>query len=303
MTTSPPVWDDANLTTERLKATQLFRDERTTEPLDHYVEFYESAFQTFAEILEETEDLRQVRELADTILTVRDRQNLARYLASPPFSKDDLQTLADVSLAVGSLKKSPENVELVMDYILMALDPRRFPWVRENRIPTAAEKETAMVSTAAMFAMRKMETWRRGRGRALERSLKEFLSSLGLIEVSPVPIANSSHGPAIGQFCGETSVMGGKADVVVRLHDGRLLPLECKVSNSETNSYKRLIHDCGEKAQTWVAKLGPANCSPAAVLSGCYSLGNLKKAQDMGLMLIWSHDFAPLGEFIEATRP
>jgi len=111
-----------------------------------------------------------------------------------------------------------------------------------------------------------------------------------------------TQGPQAGQFCGETSVVGGKADVVVRLHDGRLMPIECKVSNSETNSYKRLIHDCGEKAAAWIQDLGPRNLVPTALLAGVYSLGNLKKAQEMGLTLVWAHNLRPLGDFIAKTK-
>lgn len=302
MTATPPKWDATRLSADRQIAITLFREERTTEPLDHYLAFYEEAYATFSEVMEETEDLKRVREMAAAVLTVKDRQHLCRYLASPPLSEDDLSTLADVSLAVGTLLKNPESIDTVMDFILMGLDRERFPWVSEERDPTIAEKQAAMTSTAAMFAMRKTETWRRGHGKSLEKQLKDFLLSIGMIQVPPTVITNSSQGPQLGEFCGETPVVGGKADLVVRLFDGRLMPIECKVSNSETNSYKRLIHDCGEKAQAWVGALGSANCLPFAVLSGCYSLGNLNKAQDMGLSLIWSHDFAPLGDFIEATR-
>lgn len=303
MTATPPRWDEAQLTIDRLKAIQLFREERMTEPLDHYLTFYEAACQVFAEVMEATADLRLLRENAAAVLTNKDRQHLCRYIASPPLSEDDLKTIAGVSLSIGKLKESPQAVKTAIEVILMGLDRQRFPWVPEDRNPTRAERHAALVSTAAMYAFRRTETWRRGHGKSLEQELKDYLISIGFEEVPPTLIANSSKGPLVGQFCGETMVVGGKADVVVKLLDGRLMPIECKVSNSETNSYKRLIHDCGEKALSWVQNLGPANCLPAAVLSGCYSLGNLKKAQtEMGLTLIWSHDFAPLGEFLEASN-
>lgn len=303
MTATPPRWDEAQLTEERLKGIQLFREERMTEPLDHYLTFYEEAYQIFAEVMEEAADLRQIRENAAAILTNKDRQHLARYIASPPLSEDDLKTISGVSLSASKLRQKPETLDTVIDVILMGLDRQRFPWIGEDRDPTPMEKNAALVSTAAMYAFRRTETWRRGLGKTLEQQLKDYLTSIGFTEIPPTTIANSSQGPMVGQFCGETMVVGGKADVVVKLFDGRLMPVECKVSNSETNSYKRLIHDCGEKALSWVQNLGPANCLPAAVLSGCYSLGNLKKAQsEMSLTLIWSHDFAPLGEFLEQTK-
>lgn len=302
MTATPPRWDDAQFAVDRRRAVQLFRDERMTEPLDHYLKFYEAAYQVFLEVLEETANLRRLRENAIAVLTDKERQHLCRYVASPPLSEDDLKTIAGVSLSVSRLEASPDAVETVIDVILMGLDRQRFPWVSQGREPTPVEREAALVSTAAMYAFRRTETWRRGHGKSLEQELKDYLTSIGYVEVPTSVITNSSQGPVPGEFCGETMVVGGKADVVVKLLDGRLMPIECKVSNSETNSYKRLIHDCGEKALSWVQNLGPANCLPAAVLSGCYSLGNLRKAQDeMGLTLIWSHDFTPLGEFLQAT--
>jgi hypothetical protein len=122
MTAIPPRWDDDQLTEERLKAIQLFREERMTEPLDHYLTYYEEAYQVFAEVMEETADLRQIRENATAILTVKDWQHVSRYIASPPLSEDDLKTIANVSLSIGKLKAQPDTVDTVIDVILMGLD-------------------------------------------------------------------------------------------------------------------------------------------------------------------------------------
>jgi hypothetical protein len=303
MTTTPPKWTEPQLIVDRQRAIEIFRDERLTEPLDHYLDSYETAYQAIAQVMEQTDDLRGFTENAVAILTDKDFQALARYVASPPLSADDLKTLADTSLAVNVLKDNPAGIAAVVEVILAGFDHARFPWVSEGREPTAAEKQAGLVATAALVAVRRTETWRRGRGRSLERELKGHLASVGLTEVAPTAIGNSTHGPMVGEFCRETSVVSHMADVVVRLWDGRLALIECKVSNSETNSHKRLIHECGDKARAWVQALGPSNCTPIAVLSGCYSLANLDKAQDMGLTLIWAHDFSPLSEFIDSTKP
>ena len=80
------------------------------------------------------------------------------------------------------------------------------------------------------------------------------------------------------------------------------MPIECKVSNSATNSYKRINNDAAQKAVYWRRELGPANVVPTAVLTGVFALGSLTQAQDNGLTLMWAHDLAPLLAFIEATR-
>ena len=64
-------------------------------------------------------------------------------------------------------------------------------------------------------------------------------------------------GPQDSQFCAECLLGERKADVVVRLHDTRLMAIECKVSNSATNSVKRLNNDAAVKAGYWLASLVP----------------------------------------------
>ena len=93
-----------------------------------------------------------------------------------------------------------------------------------------------------------------------------------------------------------------KADVVVRLHDTRLLAIECKVSNSATNSIKRLNNDAAVKAEYWLKQFGQAQVVPAAVLSGVFKVLNLEQSQQRGLALFWAHDLPRLGEFIVFTR-
>ena len=80
------------------------------------------------------------------------------------------------------------------------------------------------------------------------------------------------------------------------------MPIECKVSNSSTNSIKRLNNDAAVKAVSWTQSLGMANVVPTAVLSGVYKLRNLIDAQAKGLTLFWAHDLAELQRWMESTR-
>ena len=62
-------------------------------------------------------------------------------------------------------------------------------------------------------------------------------------------IPNVFAAPPLGHFTGECKVgETRKADVVVRLWDERVMPIECEVSNSELNSIKRLTNDAAAKA-------------------------------------------------------
>lgn len=101
-------------------------------------------------------------------------------------------------------------------------------------------------------------------------------------------------------------VRGGKlgdtrADLVVRMLDRRCLAVECKVSNSAVNSFKRVNHEALGKARRWLNQFGTAGVVPAAVLSGVFKPENLAAAQQGGLYLFWSHRPDDLREFIGAA--
>ena len=67
---------------------------------------------------------------------------------------------------------------------------------------------------------------------------------------------------------------------LVAAADGRVMAIECKVSNSTVNSFKRLVHDTGGKAAHWYNQLGRAQVVPCAVLSGVYATANLMDVQE-----------------------
>ncbi|GAA2606278.1 XamI family restriction endonuclease [Streptomyces axinellae] len=300
----PRVWRPDELEQQRKASTEFFRAERTSEPLEQYLAQFEVSKAAIDTILEMTVDLATVEDSAADVLGDAGLADVARYLASPPISDDDLRTLADSTTAPSIVRADPEVARRLMEAILLGLDRERFPWFSEGRQASEAERNTAAVSTAAMHAMRRMETWRRNNGRQLQEStVKSFLANqCEFTEVPAKNIPNLGQAPNPGEFCGETSVGSRKADVAVRLLDGRLMPIECKVSNSESNSYKRINNDAAAKATAWTSEFGSANIVPAAMMSGVFALNNLKYAQEKGLYLFWAHDMNPLKTFLNPSR-
>jgi hypothetical protein len=101
-----------------------------------------------------------------------------------------------------------------------------------------------------------------------------------------------------GSFTREAMLARSKCDLPVRLHDGRLLAIECEVSNSALNSVKRLIRETGGKADVWRREFGKA-VIPAAVLAGVFKLQSLLDAQrEYGITIFWEHDLGPLRSFV-----
>lgn len=159
------------------------------------------------------------------------------------------------------------------------------------------------MASAALLAAQRIATQRRKTGKDnQEGKVKSYLCSLGFTEVPTTAISTIVQGPQAGQFCAECQLGNRKADVVVRLHDTRLMAIECKVSNSATNSVKRLNNDAAAKAKYWIGQFGTAQVVPAAVMAGVFKALNLEQAQASQLSLFWSHDLGKLGEFIESTR-
>lgn len=300
----PTSWSASDLQTGRLQAIRDFRDTRMAEPLDQYLEFYEAAFAAFSDLLELTDDLTKLRECRHEVLTNKQSQILARYIASPPISEDDLSVLANTKLSLRAMKADVADcTNTVIDFILDGLDRERFPWIGHGRTATQAERSAATMATSAMLAFRQVETWRRNHAKAQQEALVHaHLDAYGFTRIKTTKMKSVRQGPDVGEYMGETQVPGGKADIVARLPDERLLLIECKVSNSQVNSYKRLINECGKKAQTWIAKMGSDQVVPMAVVAGVYSLSNLEEAQDLGLSLVWGHTLDPLSDFIKAVE-
>lgn len=301
----PPVWSAEQLEADRLKASAAFTKERLEEPLEDYLEAFDQYQGYVEELLETTIDLTDLDTPALDVLSDPHLLEAFRYLAAPPISADDYKVLADAkSLSKGHLQRSPADVQRLVAVVRQVLDRRRFAWVVEGREPTEAERNAAVMASAALIAASRTQTSRRTKGKEQqEAAVKVALKELGFAEVASRTIPNISHAPAPGEFCGESVLGTRKGDIIVRLWDHRVMPIECKVSNSSTNSVKRLNNDAAVKAGSWKTDFGLRQVVPSAVLSGVYKLHNLVDAQDRGLTIFWAHDLKPLTDWIASTKP
>ncbi len=298
----PPRWSEEELERERRKAVGIFRNERLTEPLEKYLEAFDDYAASVDRLMRETDDLRSLHDVAQEVLADAGLLEAVRYLAGPPVSADDLMELAETQLTASRLREDDAAAQRVIDTVLDMLDCRRFAWVAENREPAHNERESAAMASAALMASQRVRTNRANTAKTDQEALvRSHLGASGLTEVNTREIWTPSDAPLRGEFCGECSVVGRKADVVVGLRDGRVMPIECKVSNSSTNSVKRLNNDAAVKADVWIDKLGSHGVVPVAVLSGVFKTLNLVQAQDRGLTIFWAHDLEPLIDFVSAT--
>ena len=300
----PPRWTAEDLGKNSAHATEIFRKERLEEPLEHYLEAFDEYQGNVEDLFETTIDLTDLDETAIQFLTDPKLFGAFRYLAGPPISDDDLKTVAEVqSLNASQLRYDSEAVDRIINVVRMGLDRRRFPWVIEERDPTEAEKNAAVLASAALMATQRVGTERRSKGKkAQEAMVSGALTVAGLVKVAKRRVATIADAPEPGQFCDESYLGNRKADFIVRLWDNRIMSVECKVPNSATNSVKRLNNDAAAKAEAWLKDFGTRQVVPAAVLGGVYKLHNLEDAQNRGLALFWAHDLKELTDWIETTR-
>ena len=299
----PPRWTRDEFIQDRAHAVELFRIDRMGEPLEKYGEAYEQRRDAFDELMELTVDLTELRQRSGEVLSDPAMMEVVRYLAGPPISSDDLRELADTTLARTILAKDAVKAHRIVDTVLLGLDSRRFPWLKEGREATDIEREVAAVSTCSLIAAQRVRTDRANEsGGELEEAVAQVLEQAGFTRVAPRDISTTDDAPGPGEFCGESQFGTRKADLVIRLWDRRIMAVECKVSNSSTNSIKRLNNDAAVKAKRWIQEFGERTAVPAAVIAGVFKLKNLQDAQGDGLTILWGHNLDALVKFVDSTR-
>lgn len=301
----PTQWTAEQFNDDLQQAIRQFRAERLEEPLERYAGHFIAVQSVLEDLIQETADLTRLGDHALDILSKPEFLDGIRFLTGPPISLDDLKILVDAnSLTPQTLKAHPEIVQRLLGVIRDGLDRRRFPWMSDGREATQPERDAAILSSAAIMATRKTETERRSTGKnAQERDVHTALREIGFVEVKASrTIGTIADAPGPGTFCKETVLGSRKADVVVGLWDRRVMAIECKVSNSSTNSVKRLNNDAAQKAVRWLTEFGQRQIVPVAVLNGVYKLRNLEQAQENGLIIYWAHRLSDLTDWISRTR-
>ena len=307
MSAPPGRWSDDEIQADAAEAVVAFRQLRFSEPLAAWLREVDARAADFTRLFEDHDIARPHNLTAADIPNIIEAGLLdaLRYLPGPPVSADDLKNLADVrSLSPRRLRLDPEASQRLLDTIRLSVDPRRFPWLAENRDPTPSEQSAAVFASSLLHAKERLQTSRRTDAKTLQESaVRAHLVSLNFESRKLPRITNSGQFPPRGVVSTNEVQFGPeRADLVARLWDDRMFPIECKSSNSEVNSYKRLNHDTLAKYHAWINAFGRANVVPAALLAGVFSPANVRAAQEAGLMIFWSHRISDITIFVEGSR-
>ncbi|MGW6710492.1 XamI family restriction endonuclease [Streptomyces sp. NPDC054956] len=291
----PREWSVDELSSARSHSEELFRQGRKEEGPRAFEAVYRELESKVREVFSVTSNLQDLT--GGVFLYDPSIWRALRYFCAPPVSEEDLWTLVGHKFTTVPADLSDDTADVIRE----VLDPVRFPWLSEGREPTATEQESAVMATTALWALELLRTRRRGAAsKAQEAQVAETLNEIGYSLDSRRGDINVLDVLERGSFSRERKVAGAKCDVPIRLKDGRLLAVECKVSNGPKNSWKRLIRECGGKSETWRAKFG-TQVVTVAVLAGAFDLSCLANAQKIdGLWIFWQHDLDSLAEFIQS---
>lgn len=305
---TPRVWTDEELAHEAQTALDEFVDRRLAEPGTKYIAHVEARrsailrlFKTLTGIDSKNPDPQTVRQV------ILDEEMFAalRYVAGPPISEDDLGVLITRSTkrpTKGDFRASDALTQEVLKLICRLADPYRFPWIKERRAARPGEVRDAIRATMTLHAAMTLQTERRGYGKEIERRLEQRLIELDFKKVTPRNGGNIDepvHYPVFPEFYTVCNVYSRQIDLLIALPKGRLIAVEAKDSSSAINSKKRVLNDTGAKAEQFSRAAGKTILT-VGLLSGVFTLPDLKSAQDKGLYLVWAHDLDGFVEWIKS---
>lgn len=293
----PPRWTVDRLREDRAESERRFIEQRKHEGPRAFAATCAEMRPLVEAALRASDDLHSIR--GDIF---RDNPALwqpFRYLCGPPISQEDLWTM----VGGPKFRNVPESLaDDTAEALRDIIDPVRFPWVAERRPPTPQERSAALLATTVLLAAQALGTTRRGEASLRqETAAADAIASRGLTLDPSRDELRVLDQMARGTYSRERKIAGAKCDVPVRLRDGRLLALECKVSNGPKNGWKRVNREVGGKAEQWRQIFGNQVLT-GVVLSGVFDLSCLQTAQDNRVVVLWEHNLDPLAEFVEQAR-
>lgn len=315
MARPPASWTEKELRKDAATARRRFVKERRaalSREQSEYANWRAKFVTTVDGLLVASKDLR---ELSGTALERREFLDLARYLAVPPISLDDLDTLTDscFGLWVNQMTERgsrPSSSEFAAAAAIISerFDHHRAPWLKEGRKPNKGERQAFLEWMGSIPAVSKLTTARRGaRSRKQEDLTRSAVKAARYLPATtPGRLRDPAKEMDPGTYSAKSRLLQGTSmDVPVRLVDrhatGQLfLAIECKVSNSSLNSRKRLL-EVNSKRQTWDSSGVVHRFRTAAVLAGVFDIPRLIEAQDVGILIFWEHRLKDLTEFLRMT--
>jgi len=244
------------------------------------------------EALQATDYLRDV---AGGLLYAGIHMIVLRAIAAPPISQDQFKLICS-AYSKGSEKPNKAVAAGAAAAVAKAIrpyfDPVLTPWLTHGRAPSTAQLRRLLWSVSPVIALQQLSTARRNRLAAeQEQAVIQLLRKNGW-KRDPSKMIDARGDLLPRHFMHKTrfatKTQPQEVDIACGLPGSYVLAMECKVTNDETNSVKR-INDVLKKANAWKEHWG-SFVQTAALLQGVIAYKDVKRLLDSGVKVFWSHD-------------
>jgi hypothetical protein len=248
---------------------------------------------------------RYLHAIEDALIADASHCLALRHMIAPPKSQDQFK------LICSSFSKASENngrpllppiAAAVAREIRQRLDPSILTWLSAGRAPNRKELESLLTRVPPLIAIQRLTTARRNRlALDQETAVIDMLIADGWTKLpsqqidvrAAVPRKSFMHKTRFA-----TRTQPQEVDIACGLRGTYVLAMECKVTNDQTNSVKR-INDVVKKATAWRAHWG-SFVETAALLQGVIHARDVQRLTDAGVEVFWSHDIPALRAWLNA---
>jgi hypothetical protein len=241
----------------------------------------------------------------DAALTESGRHmTVFRHLLAPPMSQDQFALLCPEYPKRNEVTGKGLSVvasSAVAGAMRAGLDRQLAPWLLRNVKPTYRQIRRIVEVLAPLLSQQTAATLRRNRLSALqEGAVVTLLRRKGWEQQGSAPIS-ALDGIQRGHFMHKTKfatkTRPQEVDIACGLGKTVVLAMECKVTNDETNSVKR-INDVLKKASAWHDHWG-SFVQTAALLQGVIALKDVERLLEAKVHVFWSHDLVEFERWID----
>lgn len=235
-----------------------------------------------------------LREVAPAISKSAAHVVVLRRLLAPPTSQDQFKLLCPEYSK--DLENNGRQMPLARATALAVTfeqwrDRRITRWLSSSRSPTRRELERIIGSVSPLIADQMAGTLRRKRmSAAQENAVIHLLLKNGWKQIAAKKIDEKGDIPAkhfVHKTRFATQARPQEVDIACGLGGTAVLAMECKVTNDETNSIKR-INDVLKKAAAWQKHWG-SFVKTAALLQGVIAPKEIENLLEANVEVFWSH--------------
>lgn len=260
-------------------------------PVEASADWTYAKFMARKVVIEALRDSDRLRNIEGALLKSGVHMLVFRHMLAPPMSQDQFKLVCrswskgsedrDAPLRKEAAAAVAEAVYQRFDRSLMAL--AKGDW---------RDIEGLLRVTSTLIAGQKVATARRSRlASEQEYAVVELLKGAGWT-ILPSKLIDTRAAVPPMHFMRKTrfataTTAHQEVDIACGMKNSYVLAMECKVTNDETNSVKR-VNDVLKKATAWEKHWG-SFVMTAALLQGVVAAKDVQRLDDAGVRVFWSH--------------